>query len=141
MRRAIKWLAMKLRTPSSFERTVAALVALGALEGCQSYEEIAHETFSKNESCPPERVTAHEQVGVDAYELTFGKDAEPAAEIKNDPARYAMWKKERETAHGQFNKAMHVVAVKGCDQDAMYTCSTGTDSTGGQVKTCSKVTR
>jgi hypothetical protein len=116
----------------------------GALAGvavfllaCTSDEAASKEAFSKEFSCPPDRVTVTPRKG-DAYEAVFGKDTEPTPEIKADPGRYSVWKKERQDAHDSFNNGRTMMAVKGCDHVALYHCGYGNDANGGRVMACSR---
>jgi hypothetical protein len=135
--------------PITSRRSIAIFKLLVAVvAGCEgaekSYEDTARETFSKEQSCPLDRLSARQRKDLDAYETVWGKDEDPAAEIKNDPGRYAVWKKQRDETHAQYNKATTLVEVKGCNHESLYSCAMGTqmgaNGPAGPVNVCSLIT-
>ncbi len=126
----------------TFPLRAVALAGLALLAGaCTSNEDAAKDSFSKEFSCPTDRLSVVPRTGVDAYELTFGKPAEPAADVKADPGRYAVWKKDQQAARDSWNNALTILEVKGCDHDELYGCMTGTNQNHNQVQSCSKLAK
>lgn len=109
---------------------VLGLVSLLAActQGCKSNEQAARETFSKDSSCPSERVTAVARPELSAYDLTFGKSA-PPANIASDPARVAMWQADQDKTRKGWDDRMRVVEVGGCDEKKYYQCASGKHGT------------
>jgi hypothetical protein len=70
----------------------------------------ARATFSRDAYCPLERTSAASVTQIPT----------PPPKIAADPARLAMWQAEAEAVASTEDK--HVVAVRGCGEQAMYSC-------------------
>jgi hypothetical protein len=111
------------RTPSSAS-IVVGLVAFASLavSGCQSMEDCAKETFSKEFSCPTDGVSVRARSDVDGWAVTHDPP-QPPQEVKDDPARYRVWKDDQDEQRAQFNKRLNVYEAKGCNHEALYDCN------------------
>ena len=118
------------------------LVVTVVLAGC-SLEGGARETFSKEFSCPVGSVTAKERKDIDALGATAGSTPEPPSEIKEDPARYEVWKKNQSDQREAFNSRMTVFSAKGCNHEALYLCAHPNSGNDGAMNyadvSCSKL--
>ena len=124
---------------------VVAAVAVGLSAAC-SREQDAKDEFSKEFTCPPAGVESRARPDIDLYDLIHQGDKaeQPSAEIAADPARLAMWKKQRadETADARSSKqkSYALYEVRGCGHTALYECYRGSRGNGG-VSPCSVETR
>jgi hypothetical protein len=105
-------------------RAVVVLALMVCAVGCGSKQETARETFSKDKSCPLERVSAVARPELSSYDLTFGAQT-PPREIAADPARLAMWKAEQEKTRAGWDDKMSVFEVGGCGEKKYYSCVAG----------------
>lgn len=90
--------------------------------GCKTLKKGAIEEHAKTYSCPEAQIQARERTDLDAYTLTFGASAEPSAEIKSDPARYAVWKQNEAEKRAQWNSGGDLLEATGCGHSVVYYC-------------------
>jgi hypothetical protein len=106
-------------------RRFVALALGGAIiggAGCgKSYEQGVREAHGREFSCPVERITARARPDVDAHDATFGPST-PPDEVKRDPARLAIWKKQQRETHDLWNSHGEVWEASGCGHDVVYQC-------------------
>src|SRR5260221_11716795 len=110
----------------TFAPIVAGFIALASLgvAGCESMEDCAQETFSKEFSCPKDSVAVRARKDVDGWAVTHDPPSEPPKEIKDDPARLQVWKQDQDEQRAQFNKMMNeIYEAKGCNHEALYACN------------------
>jgi hypothetical protein len=122
----------------------AALAAL-ALVACKSLEEGARETFSRDFSCPEARVVVVPRTDLNAYDVTFGSvgNTAPPADVQKDPERLALWRRQKRDQRDAWNGRISVFEARGCEHDAIYTCSHPNGRKGGEnyaQASCSKAT-
>jgi hypothetical protein len=113
-------------------------VALGP--GCKSLEQGAREEHARAFSCPENRIDVRPRKGLDAYALTFGEGSPPPDDVKRDPERYALWKKQQRESHDRWNSMGEVMEANGCGHDVVYFCTHPNGNRGGQnlaVASCS----
>ena len=77
----------------------------------------ARETFSKEFTCPADRI----QITPAAPEPASG--AEPSPEIANDPARLKLWQSQHDLEDQTAKKTWSYFAVEGCEHTARYRCN------------------
>ncbi len=117
---------------------VFALVG-GLLGGaCTSIPEGARERFSERFSCPLERVEARERKELSGYDVIFGAKDAPPPEIASDPGRVAMWKKKNDETKASWDRSTHVVEVRGCDKQVLFTCSRPTSKGARHSVSCTE---
>lgn len=100
--------------------------------GCKSLEQGAREAHARAFSCPEGRIDVHPRKDVDAYASTFGDATPPADDVKKDPQRYAMYKKQQRESHENWNAMGEVMEAKGCGHDVLYFCTHPNGPKGGQ---------
>ncbi len=131
---------MKCR--ASLVAAASLLVGTFVFAGC-SLEGGARETFSKEFSCPKDSVTTQERKDMDAYSATVGAAPEPPSDVKEDPARYAVWKKTQSEQRDAFHSRMTVFSAKGCNHESFYMCAHPNSATDGTINyadvSCSKL--
>ena len=132
-----------MSTRSTAVKAACAAIGLLLMIGCQSLEECAKETFSREFSCPQERVTVRERKDVDVYDAMFGPGPQPPDEVKKDPGRNALWQKEHSGDRAKWNEMMTIYEGKGCDHTSLYACnhpSGGPQNGSAPHSNCTKVT-
>jgi hypothetical protein len=110
------------------------IVALSG--GCKRLPTGAREHFSRQFSCPEDRVELIERSDVKYGDLTFPKTtAAPPDDVKSDPERLALWEKnhadEASNVREKLNE-MNVFQAKGCGQDVLLACA-HPSSEGGEI--------
>ena len=103
---------------------VGSAAAIGV--GCKSLEQGAREAHAREFSCPENRIDVHPRKDVDAYTSTFGEGVPPSDEVKKDPQRYAIYKKQQRESHENWNGMGEVMEAKGCGHDVLYFAPTRT---------------
>lgn len=94
------------------------------MAGCKKLETGARETFSQQFSCPEERITVAARADVDAYALQFAAVLPvPPAEVRDDPARLAVWKRNQDSARAEWNARFRAFEVQGCEHQGLYLCA------------------
>ena len=103
--------------------------ALPALvSGCKRLSTGAREDFARRYSCPENRIDVKERTDLRAQDvLGPGQqpEAQPPDEVKNDPGRYAQWKKDQaEQRQGQAARYAdyEVFELTGCGHAATLAC-------------------
>ena len=91
----------------------------------------AREQFSREQSCPEDRIQVRARPEVKPSDAFFGTDRrEPPSEVARDPARLAIWQKgERERAE-DWNARFEPFEVRGCGAQVLYLCSHPGDADG-----------
>lgn len=113
------------------------LAFLPLLLACQSKTSAAQEQFTKEFSCPKDRVTVTPRTDLSAYELAVGERDKPPADVAADPGRLAEWNKKQKATEDGY-KSFKIFSVRGCDHDALYTCTDAVTNNGEQTVACSK---
>ena len=104
------------------------VVAVALVAGCQSPEGSAQETFSRANTCPPDRVQAKTRADLNPSSFVNTGTEEPPKDIAADPARLKMWRDERakRAASSEHSFDMtgkqHIVEVSGCGKHVFYEC-------------------
>jgi hypothetical protein len=106
---------------------VCAFALLGA-SACRSLHDKAVEQFGADYSCPADRVQARERSDIHATTLFVDPPAPvmPPDEVRNDPARLAVWQANQQQAQStqsSYLDFMTVFEVTGCDHRAFYACA------------------
>jgi hypothetical protein len=100
----------------------------------------AQETFTKDFSCPKERVIVTPRPDLTRYDLDHRTADTPPKEVAADPGRLAEWKKShgRPDCGGPITDGNcdPVFQVKGCDHEETYTCGLANEANGAQVTVC-----
>lgn len=129
-------------------RTLLVLLGSVALFGCRrekddgsKYASVAQEAFTKEQSCPRDRVTVTPRPDLDAFDLDNGPLPDPPKEIASDPGRLAQWKKDKGkpdcTPEGNalwqtttVGCMRRVVLARGCGHQTYYVCGGGAHAAG-----------
>lgn len=119
---------------------VLLLLLLLLVAACRSssaeYSQTAQEDFSKQYSCPKDRVTTTVRPDLSAYTLSGAGPSTPPKEVAADPGRLAEWKKhEAETEAGYRN--FTIVQTRGCGHEVYYLCSLANSTHEQIVPACS----
>jgi hypothetical protein len=105
-------------------KLVASLVVLLVLlaTACQGYESGARERFSKQFTCPEDRVEVRPSA-LTVAAVKARKRAEPPPEIKADPGRLKLWQEEQDKT-ASFSSAFctELWEARGCDHHTLYCC-------------------
>jgi hypothetical protein len=113
-------------------RTIGCVALLLCIAACKSLEDGAREAFSKDYSCPENRITVRPRADLNAYDVTFGTStAAPPADVKKDPERLALWQAQQREKRAAWNDRISVYEARGCGHDAIYTCSHPDGRKGG----------
>jgi hypothetical protein len=105
---------------------VAALVLAGglALAGCTSKESGAREEFSRDFTCPPERVDVRARG--DLKPADFLKPATPSPEVAADAERLKLWQAQQDKQREDANPfGYEVFEARGCAHQTLYFCRRG----------------
>ena len=105
------------------------------LAGCRSMEDGARDDFSRDHTCPVDRVEA--RVRKDIRPSSLAKAETPPAEIAADPGRLKMWQDERAKNAQYADSNRTIVEVRGCGKLELQECSRGSRDTNKIF--CSKV--
>jgi hypothetical protein len=101
--------------------SLAVLLILLAT-ACQGYESGAREQFSKQFTCPEDRVEVR-QSALTVASVKGKKRAEPPPEIKADPGRLKLWQAEQDkTASFSSVFCSELWEARGCDHQTLYCC-------------------
>ncbi len=105
----------------SFRRAAVVVTISGALVvSCANVETGSREHFSKELTCPIDRVESHPRPDVHRSDLK-AKDT-PPKEVAADPARLKMWQdKQKETSDWQ-DSLDQFFDVRGCDHQKLMAC-------------------
>jgi len=114
-----------------------ALVVALATPACQSVSSRAQEDFAKKYTCPDDRIAVKARPDLDPTQAFVGdaSSGTPSDEVKNDPARYAMWKAARDAQQEQDRSTYSkydMLEVTGCGHTQVYGCY---HRIGGQSRT------
>lgn len=129
-------------------RRLLTLLGVVALFGCQPKKEdgskftkVAQETFTKEQSCPSDRVAVTPRPDLDAWDLDHGPLSPPPKEIASDPGRLAQWQKDNGkpdcTPKGNavwstttYGCTRRVLLARGCGHQTYYVCGEGAHEVG-----------
>jgi hypothetical protein len=85
----------------------------------------AKKTFAQSFTCPDERVELRPRSDIKGS--MFRSHTPPSPEVRNDPARYAIWQKEQAQADRDAdsggNYGVFFFDVRGCGHQVLYECS------------------
>jgi hypothetical protein len=117
---------------------VGLLSALGVLTACTRLETGAREHFSREFSCPENRIEAKTRADLRPSTMNpflIPSVPEPPAEVKADPARLEVWRQnkvaQRSSSANFVDGRFTVIEVSGCDHQILYCCSHPNGSRGG----------
>lgn len=99
---------------------VFTLVGIIAASGCKKVTQGAKEHFSRDFTCPLERVEVRPRK--DLRPSDFEAHAKPSKEIAADPDRLAMWQAEQNKNREWMDKHDEILEARGCDHEALYAC-------------------
>lgn len=129
----------------------AFLLASLALAACTSRTDAARELFVNAHACPSERVEIVELQGQSVYELRRrahpGGEVQPPAEVAGDPARLALWHRQRADAERTtrwVDDRYRIYRASGCGLQTDYACQFLWSEKGaprGQCATLAQVLR
>jgi hypothetical protein len=97
------------------------LLAASTLIGCKSKESGAREAFSKEFTCPADRVEVRERPDVKMSMLR--ETSKPPADVAADPGRLAMWNAEQEKSRTNADGLCEMFEARGCNQQTLMCCS------------------
>ena len=98
----------------------AAVVFLLSLVACKSVTEGARERFSKDHSCPLDRVEVRPREDVRPSDLLARP--QPSPEVARDPERLAVWQAAEAQSRAYEDRADKIVEVRGCGQQTLLAC-------------------
>ncbi len=102
----------------------AGAVILGicaiTVTGCKGVATGAKEHFSKDFSCPEDRVEVRERPDLHPSD---GKTPEtPSKEIAADPARLKMWQAAQDSARASTDSNDTIIEARGCGHEKLQAC-------------------
>jgi hypothetical protein len=101
----------------------AAVAALLSLSACQSLGDGAKEQFSKDFSCPTERVLTRDRNDLHPSSFTSPSPMpKPPADVAADPARLAVWQQNHRQDPTAYDSYSDIEEARGCDRQAFYEC-------------------
>lgn len=108
-------------------RLALVIVLCALMAACGSKEEAAFRAFSKENSCPRDRMTVTPIKDVTMRDLWLHANPEPtpAADVQADPTRLAVWRKSQEkNREGPLRgvKRFALFHVEGCGHEIDYAC-------------------
>jgi len=109
-----------LRPMKRLECRGAIVVTLLALPACQGLVDGAQEQFSKDNTCPIERVEARARA--DLRPSSFKTQSKPPAAIAADPDRLRMWEQKQQEAFASSDRRYDIAEAHGCGKDTFYEC-------------------
>jgi hypothetical protein len=94
------------------------------LAACQSYESGARESFSKEFTCPGERVTVKERPELKPSQVMYGgaNARQPPKEIATDPGRLKIWQAEQDKTTASVDSSCEMWEASGCDHAKLLCC-------------------
>jgi hypothetical protein len=95
------------------------VVVLAGCRGPVTLDDVRKE-FSKDNTCPVERVEARERSELKPSQLDW--NPAPPAEIAADAGRLAMWKAERDKQNANTDGRDRVFEARGCGHQTLYAC-------------------
>ena len=99
----------------------AVFAAVLGLTACKSAASTAKEQFSRDFSCPEERVEVRDRSDIRAS--AFGAPTPtPPPDVAADPARRALWEKKNEPDTSGIDSDYSVEEARGCDKQSFYLC-------------------
>lgn len=112
------------------------VVVLVVFCGCQSVGDGAKEQFSKDNTCPLDRVEVRERGELKPSQFTKPHDA--PADIAADPGRLKVWRDEQARLAANDDNWGRIVEARGCDKHVFYACGHPTKSSDGKRWSCSE---
>jgi hypothetical protein len=95
-----------------------------SLTGCQTLSDGAKEKFSKDYSCPIDRLESRDRPDLhrSSFHTAAAPTATPPADIAADPARLAVWNQNHKQDPTSFDDLDDIEEVRGCGNAAFYAC-------------------
>ena len=90
------------------------------LAGCKSKEQGAREHFSKDLTCPEDRVEVRERADVKAS--AWMRVETPPADVAADPERLKMWQAKQDERRSYEESSDAIFEAKGCGAQKLYAC-------------------
>lgn len=109
-------------------------VGLLLLCGCQSVTDGAKEQFSKENTCPLDRVETRARTELKPSQ--FGKAGTPPRDIASDPGRLQLWRAEQAKLAANDDSWGQIVEARGCDAHVFYECGHPSSSSDGKRWMC-----
>src|SRR5512147_2203685 len=103
-----------------FVRIVTFALLSIVASGCKSVTEGAREHFSKDFTCPLDRVEVRPRP--DIRPSDFEKPSDPPKEIADDPGRLKMWKANQDERKSWANSRDDILEARGCGHQRLYAC-------------------
>ena len=124
-------------------RISISITFLALLAGCTSLEVGAQEAFTREFSCPGDRVAVVPRPEVDVFTKMSGSaPAQPPPDVAADRGRLAVWNEDRAKSEAFYRARFKAYEVSGCGKSALYACSHPNGSRGGEnlnAVACSKL--
>ena len=115
---------------------VVLAVGLGSAS-CLSLSSGARNIFSKQISCPPDRVTVVARPDLPPHSIYEGVvDAPPPADIAADPARLRYFRQQQAEKVSNIDESCKMYEVTGCGAHRLTCCNHWEDSTNPSGVTC-----
>jgi hypothetical protein len=99
--------------------TLAVFAALLA-GGCKNVVEGAKDEFSKEFTCPLDRVEARARPELHRSDLE--SQPTPPKDIAADPARLKMWQEQQAKVNAARDSQDDIVELRGCGHQVLYAC-------------------
>ena len=99
---------------------VGALAAAVGLLACKSKEQGAREHFSKDVTCPEDRVEV--KARTDLHPSDWLDKKTPPADIASDPGRLSMWQAQQADQRSRADNGDELFEASGCGTQKLYAC-------------------
>jgi hypothetical protein len=106
----------------SVQRLLVVSLSLVGLASCD-YSSTARDTFAKNNTCPPERVSVVARNDMKGSSFQQARGAAPPPDVAADPARLRYW--QRQQGEGAVNADRlcgSVYQATGCGKQEFFCC-------------------
>jgi hypothetical protein len=107
-----------MRVPLS----VLAILSGLALGGCESVLDGSKDEFSKEFTCPLDRIEARPRPDLRPSSLNGDRATDPPKDIAADPDRRRMWQTDHETMMAREDARDDVFELRGCGRHVLYAC-------------------
>ncbi len=102
-------------------RNLAGLaIAVVTIAGCRSKEQGAREHFSKDVTCPEDRVEV--KARTDLHPSDWLEKRTPPADIASDPGRLSMWQAQQADLRSRADTQDDIFEASGCGTQKLYAC-------------------
>ncbi|HYD43394.1 MAG TPA: hypothetical protein VEB43_21355 [Anaeromyxobacter sp.] len=111
---------------ASLARSAVLTLAFAVVStACTPLDRGAREQFSRDRSCPLDRVEVRRRADLQAWDVTFVeiRRAAPPDDIARDRERLALWRKTQHEKQDGWNDDYDVYELRGCGAQVLVACN------------------